>query len=383
MKFFPASYWCCLFIVLSSSTAANPSVVTNKQLLADTDFLAGYEVMSPQRNIYTDRSKREAVHSEKVHNDTLQKHKPAWRLVQWGSANSIAGVQAVVLPEGGTTWTAEESAAAKKTIYKRVGIGLLTASPGQTDTRSVLLELNGLAEFSSPYYTDKNRQKGKTNNYLASVDEYWPHLLMVQNLATEKLSAYSALTLSMDARLVFDTQNIGEGYQQDLHAARFVVSMAVRDTLSNNGFWLNVVIYDSRYPDSGFLCQKCRSSNNHDCYTPKSLTDPGNWVCPFDGQRWSKDAEKKGTRRMIFRIPTAALTAESIHNGAWTHYQVDLMPYIKAGIEAARADKSLRGFHPSLEFYDLSLFSMGWEITGLNHAAMQIRNVGLLAQLYK
>lgn len=370
-----------LFLIALVNLAIPPSAAAaEKPLLLDPDFSAGYEVMSPKRDIYTDRSKREAIHSEKEHSEKSQKQKPVWRLVQWGSANSIAGVDAVALAGGGTTWTAEENRAGQPMVYKRVGTGLIagTAEPGGK-TRSLLLELNGLAEFSSAYYADKNRQKGKKNNYLTSSNEYWPHLLMVQNLATEKLSTYNTLTLSMDARLAFDDNNISEGYQQDLHAARFVVSMAVRDTLSNNGFWLNAVIYDSRYPSSGFLCQKCRSANSQDCYVPELLTDPGSWVCPFDGQRWSKGAEKKGTRRMIFRIPTTALTAENIHNGAWTHYQVDLLPYIKAGIDAARADKSLRGFHPSLEFYDLSLFSMGWEITGLNHAAMQLRNVDLSA----
>jgi hypothetical protein len=203
---------------------------------------------------------------------------------------------------------------------------------------------------------------------------------MLQNLKTKKIDQYQSMLLSFDANLLFDNSNIHDAYNKKLHAARFVVSIAVRNTMTNNSFWLNLVVYDDRYPSSGFLCQKCRAADGQDCYIPGKLEDPGQWSCPFDGERWSRESEKKGTRRMLFRLPTSAATTANIHDGGWVAYRVDLLPYIKAGVQAACADKTLHGFLPSLEFYDLTLLSFGWEITGLNHAAMQIRQISLMAQ---
>jgi hypothetical protein len=374
MKSTPVYFLLSLLAFTASGVIADTLKPVEKSLLQDTDFAFGYEVMSPARDIYTDRSVSETVHANKS-----QKHKPIWRLVQWGSAVSIAAAQPLILSDGALSWAAEANSPGTTLIYKRVTTGLRCDLPDKTSTKSLMLELNGLAEFSTPLYRDKNLLKNKANRYLATADEHWPHLLMVQNLNTEKLSSYQALNLSLDARLLFDEKHISEGYQHDRHAARFVVSIAVHNTMANNSFWLNLVIYDDRYVSSGFLCQKCRDKNRNDCYTPVRLEDPGLWSCPFDGERWSKESEKRGTGRMLFRLPTSAATTANIQDGGWVGYQVNLLPYIKAGIEAARSDKTLGGFPASLEFYDLTLFSMGWEITGLNHSAMQIRQLSLQA----
>jgi hypothetical protein len=145
--------------------------------------------------------------------------------------------------------------------------------------------------------------------------------------------------------------------------------------LSGNSFWLNLPVYDDRFPQTGFGCQKCTDAKT--CVTPQALTDAGQWSCPFDGERWNNSAEKKGTRRMIFRLPTRAITSEDIRQHAWTHYEVDLLPYIQAGMEAAQSEEKLQGFLPSLKYFDVTLLSLGWEMTGLNHASMEIRHLAL------
>jgi hypothetical protein len=215
--------------------------------------------------------------------------------------------------------------------------------------------------------------------YLDSLDQYWPHLLMAQNLPSTKLDQYQHLNLSLDARLLFDHKNIAPGYQTGIHAARFPIAIAVRNTLSGNLFWLSLVIYDDRYPQSGFICQKCvvNKEGEESCHVPDTIDETGRWECPFDGNRWSSTSEKKGTRKMIFRIPTRAITPHNIQGGEWTHYQVDLVPYIKEAIRAARETRQLRGFSQDLRFYEVGFFSMGWEITGLNHAAMAVKNLSL------
>jgi len=346
-----------IFFVTSLIIFIAEAVCASESLLQDPTFVRGYEVMSPLRDIYTDHSHSEAIHQLKDSNA-----KPVWRLVQWGSHKTIAKVTPEFIPDGGTRWSVVEKINNQSVLYKSVIINVIPY-PVETAHLSptLALELNALAEFN--------------NIYLSNSDEYWPHLLMVQNIKTEKLAKYKSLNFSLDAHLLFDDKNIKDGYKKDLHAARFIVSLLVRNTLSGDSFWLNIPVYDDRFAQSPFGCQKCLSADN--CYTPQSLEDKGKWLCPFDGERWSKITEKQGTHRMLFRLPSTAITSDNVQNGQWAHYSVDLIPYIKAGIQAAQDQEKLRGFSPSLMFYNLGLFTMGWEITGLNHAAMEIKNLSL------
>jgi hypothetical protein len=351
--------WRFLVVLLLCALSA---VTRSENLLRDPDFRQGFEVMSPLRDIYTDRSRPEKVfrYDDGAANAAHKQAVPAWRLVQWGSARSLASAVPVLAPDGVKRWAVTENKNGEDLLYKSVAI-----YPGNAgdDHAALALELNGLAEFDA--------------HYLAGTDHYWPHLLMVQNIRTRKLSLYRSLRFVMDARLPFDETNIREGYQKDLHAGRFVVSLAIHNTLSGNSFWLNLPVYDDRFAETGFGCQKCTDEKS--CVTPQSLTDAGHWSCPFDGERWNNNAEKKGTRRMIFRLPTRAITGGDIRQHAWTHYEVDLLPYITAGMEAAQNEEKLHGFLPSLKYFDVTLLSLGWEMTGLNHASMEIRDLALQA----
>lgn len=338
------------FILLASCTYAQAEALLN-----DGAFQQGYAVMSPQKDIYTNRVEVEAVHLLKPQN-TLSVTTPEWRLVQWGSEQSIANSPARSIDKSGKRWELALQNADKPAIYKAIAL---------TTEGELTLELNALSEFDG--------------QYLEGLDRYWPHLLMAQNIESQKLDKYKTIELSLDAKLLFDHQNISEGYQAGIHAARFPIAIAVRNTLSGNMFWLSLVIYDDRYPESGFICQKCHldSAENEICRIPEKVDEAGRWECPFDGNRWSKDSEKRGTRKMIFRIPTVASTEDNIHSGDWAHYQINLLPYVQAGIQAARDTRALRGFSTDLRFYQLGFFSMGWEITGLNHAAIAVKNLSL------
>lgn len=331
------------------------AVAQAESLLLDTTFQQGYAVMSPQKDIYTNRVEMEAVHRLRSPDKTTSST-PDWRLVQWGSNQSLAGMPAQMVGGAARRWEIPVKYQGISTIYKALNLDI---------NGELTLELNGQAEFDG--------------HYLESLDEYWPHLLMAQNIQGKKLDSYQTIELSLDAKLLFDHKNQQAGYQTGIHAARFPLAIAVRNTLSGNIFWLSLVIYDDRYAESGFICQKCRMDNtgHEDCRIPEKLDEEGRWECPFDGNRWSSSAEKRGTRKMIFRIPTKAWTQDNIHNGKWAHYQINLIPYIKAGIQAARETRALKGFTTDLRFYELGFFSMGWEITGLNHAAITVKNLSL------
>jgi len=338
------------FTVLTSCAFAQAEA-----LLQDTIFRQGYAVMSPQKDIYTNRVEMESIHSFGSPNADLSSP-PDWRLVQWGSDLSLANVPPIAITEKSKRWQLEKKSGEGSTIFKAVTLNI---------EGELVLELNGMAEFNG--------------NYLQSLDQYWPHLLMAQNIESKKLDKYKKIELSLDAKLLFDQKNVSEGYQAGINAARFPIAIAVRNALSGNMFWLSLVIYDDRYPESNFICQKCAadSSGKELCHIPQKLDEAGRWECPFDGNRWSQDAEKNGTQKMIFRIPTNAFTQENIHSGEWTRYRANLLPYIQAAIQAARETRNLRGFPADLRFYELGFFSMGWEITGLNHAAIAVKNLSL------
>jgi len=330
-------------------------VTQAEALLLDANFQQGYVVMSPQKDIYTRRVETEAVHLFQLR-DVETFSTPDWRLVQWGTRESIAGTSPVLTDKSSQRW--EKSIKNREVTLPYKAITLNAAG-------ELGLELNAMADFEG--------------RYLKSLDEYWPHLLMAQNIKSKKLNHYKTIELSLDARLLFDDKNISEGYQSGIHAARFPIAIAVRNTLTGNMFWLSLVIYDDRYPQSGFICKKCTSNKNgkENCQIPDDIDTPGRWECPFDGNRWSKEAEKQGTQKMLFRLPTKFYTKDNIHDGEWAHYQINLIPFIKAGIQAARDTRQLRGFSEDLRFYELTFFSMGWEITGLNHAAIAVKNLSL------
>lgn len=77
---------------------------------------------------------------------------------------------------------------------------------------------------------------------------------------------------------------------------------------------------------------------------------------------------------MIFRLPTAGFVQ---HNADGYAVAGDLLPYIRAGIEAVRERHNGKSFPQDLFFYELGRFSIGWEITGFNHAAATIHTLGL------
>ena len=60
--------------------------------------------------------------------------------------------------------------------------------------------------------------------------------------------------------------------------------------------------------------------------------------------------------------------------GCWVYVHGDLLPFVQAGIQAVRQRENGRRFPADLFFYELGLFSIGWEITGFNHVASQLRD---------
>jgi hypothetical protein len=282
--------------------------------------------------------------------------KPVWLLQQWSTAQDIASVPAELDVKGNRQWTVKDAAGR---VQKRLQLG---------EPFPAVLELNGLSEFAA-------RSEEGIAHYLPDLRHPWPHFLLSQELPSERLSVYESLPLLISARVPHDDSHVGEGYDSGVHSARLVLAITVRNRLSGNYFWLTLPLYDDRKEHTGFGCQKCLD-NGERCYTPLTLADQGTWRCPEDrvGEQWWLNA-KPGTARMIFRMPTSAFV-HHLADGT-TLVKGDVLPYVKAGIEAVRERHNGKTFPSALFFYELGRFSIGWEITGFNHVVAELTTLRL------
>jgi hypothetical protein len=286
---------------------------------------------------------------------------PAWSLQQWATARDITEAKPQRLPDGAQAWILTDNAQREQ---KRLQFGT-TKNPG------VQLGVNGLSEFAA-------RNPDGVPQYLPDLRSPWPHLLLSQDAQGDRLSAYARLQLSVRYRMVRDEPQVMEGFQSGLHTARLVMALTVRNRLSGNYFWITLPLHDSRGLDSGYGCQKCTHDRRH-CYTPHALDQPGVWQCPEDrvGENWWKN-EKPGTGRMIFRVASTDFVRAESDGG----YEAsgDLLPAIRAGIEAVRQRHNGHKFPADLFFYEVGRLSVGWEITGFNHAEVLFHHVQLEAE---
>lgn len=283
---------------------------------------------------------------------------PTWVLQQWHTAQDIAAATPHTDTHGDTVWQLYD---AQGRWQKQLQLG----------SGGAMLGLNGLSEFAA-------QNNNGIPTYLPDLRSPWPHLLLSQDTQSERLSHYAALPLHIRFRITEDTPQSTADMNPALHAARLVLALTVRNRLSGNFFWITVPLYDSRTPSSGFGCNKCDAAGRH-CYTPHTLTDPGYWHCPEDraGEAWWKN-DKPGTGRMIFRIPTAALVQPQTEG--WQLATGDVLPYVQAGLEAARQRANGKRFPKDLFFYELGRLSLGWEITGFNRARAQFTTVQLYGE---
>lgn len=345
-----AAWLLLTFICCCTANAANEIT----PLLLDNHFSQGLKVTPPsgQRAGFTLQAERMPPPACLPLKDCSSQ--PVWQLQQWSNAQDI-----VTADNRFSSWTLFDP---DGRVQKRLVLKPL--DPGEGD---LTLEMNGLSEFAA-------RSRDGNPQYLPDLRRHWPHLLLAQPLETGRLVQYRHLKLRGQVRLLFDDPQRLPGYDPGIHAARLLIAMTVRNRLTGDYFWLNLPLYDDRYPHTPFGCQKC-THHGERCYTPTALDDPGIWRCPEDrvGDQWWNN-EKTGTGRMIFRMPTRVFVHGAARSGDWVRIEGDILPYVVAGIEAVRLRENGRTFPSGLFFYELGIFSLGWEITGFNHAAAQLRD---------
>jgi hypothetical protein len=252
--------------------------------------------------------------------------KPIWRLCQWGTKYSLANARCINDTDGDISYGND----AKKVLVGADG----------SDNRDLVLEIKAGSE-----YGNRARKQG----------ESWPHLLVEQQVCeVYPLDKLARLDFNLGIKRLYCENHMATGTcNPDLHAAQFQMFLVVSNINKNsndfgNYFWFGVPFYDSRYD------------------IPPSFK--------------AKDGGKAdATGKFIYTIAGENITSEPMKENQWAEIDIDLLPYIKAGLQEAVKREYLTGSNPG--DYAVVGMNMGWELPGTFDASIQIRDFALHAIL--
>jgi hypothetical protein len=191
----------------------------------------------------------------------------------------------------------------------------------------------------------------------------WPHLYVQQDICqpgsrlwatAPTIADLERLNMDISVRLLYDHQNRGSQFNPDVHAAQFQFFLSVQNlNTKSKGFsdyyWFGVSLYDNRREVTSLLAMQDVSQ-----------------------------ARKKGTEKFIYDVGLAPFTSQVVAKGHWVAVHGDLLPHIRAGLDECWK----RGFLPDskdLADYRIGGIFLGWEIPGLNDAAVAVKNLSLIA----
>lgn len=187
----------------------------------------------------------------------------------------------------------------------------------------------------------------------------WPHLYVSQRIAepgghlnrrSPSLAAMERLDWGMDVRLLLDRRNEVAGYDRHTHAAQFVFFLTVQNLARGRPgygdyYWFGVCLYDDR--------EKVTATH--------AMRDAGS-------------PRKKGTEKLIYDVGVRPFADRVVGAGGWVQLRGDLRSHIGAGLREAWKRGYLADSTNEAD-YAIGSVVMGWEIPGLNEAAMAVRNL--------
>ena len=293
--------------------AAPPSASIN--LLADTDFKFGLKGRDREKRPVEIRWSPAA-------------ERPVWQVAQHHSQSNVADLAWQTIRPGGFTFKDERQ--------------WLSIHPEGEDA-DFILGVNARSEFNG-----KLRSKG----------DAWPHLYLTQRISppdghlgpdAASLADLAELEFGARVRLLYDRRNVVPGHDPRIHAAQFVFFLTIQNlnrASPGHGdyFWFGIMLYDDRYPVTSLKAQL-------DAGSPK----------------------KPATGKLIYDIGVKPFTERVVAAGEWVDVQGDLLPHVIAGLNEAWRRGYLGG-SKNLSDYRVGSAVLGWEITGLNDAAMAVRD---------
>jgi len=242
---------------------------------------------------------------------------PVWRLAQWNSRFSLAGVAPQRTREGGLKWLN----AAKE----------VQVSPPGTERADLILGVNGSVE-----YDGRARKKGQP----------WPHLLVSQRFEDPpSLAEIEKAQFHVEVRLLYCRMHETPDYTPRLHAAQFLAFLSIQNLRRGSpGYgdflYFGIPLYDSRY------------AHPHPFRAP--------------------DAAGK----FIYTPAGTVYARERLEPGRWVTIDKDVLGLIRKALKEAW-DRGFLADSRDPADYRIAAMNIGWEIPGMADAAIQVRNLSL------
>jgi hypothetical protein len=229
------------------------------------------------------------------------------------------------------------------------GLTLLDVHPGSGEA-DVVLGLNADKEYGGIY-----RQKG----------DPWPHVYLTQRISDPSghlgqnaptLATIEKIDFSVSVKLLYDRASPKEGRIRSVHAAQFILFFTIqnlnrRSEGHGDYYWFGIALYDDREPVT-FL---------------HAMQDKGS-------------PKKKGTDKWIYNVGVQPFTSEVVAEGRWVTVRGDILPHILAGLREAWKQGSLPASQ-NLSDYRIGSLVLGWEIPGLNDAAVAFKDLRATATI--
>ena len=254
---------------------------------------------------------------------------PLWSLAQWDSHSDIYGTVPAIFDSGSFAWEDQNKT--------------LIMGPEDTTNSDLILGVDSVSEYGGVY------RDGSVKD--------WPHLLVSQVISAPGgtfgssapwISELSEVDFNLDVRLTRAENIYTNGYNPSTHRAQFNCYFTIQNlntALPDHGnyLWFGLKIYDDY------------------------VSLPGLFIL-----------QDKGTGKLIYNIGIAPFCTHGLVEGQWENISGDILPYIKAALNAAWAQGYLTN-STNYADYKIGSMNMGWEVSGLSRVAMQIRDFGVEA----
>jgi hypothetical protein len=192
----------------------------------------------------------------------------------------------------------------------------------------------------------------------------WPHLYLTQRIGPPgghreqrepSIQELDRIDFRIQVRLLYDRRPAGVPPDPRIHAAQFLFFLTIQNlnrASPGHGdyYWFGILLYDDRHP-----------------------------VTSLRAQRDVGSAKKPATGKLIYNVGVKPFTERVVASGEWVEVSGDLLPHIVAGLNEAWRQGYLGGSKAQSD-YGLGSAVLGWEITGLNDAAMAVKGLSCVAQ---
>ena len=302
--------------------------VPHMQIIPDLTFQSGMQLLSQKDHANGHAFKVLDLHD--FYGGTV--NDPVWRLAQWDS---------------GPCLIANRVESASTTITDGVG----RSFSYYPDENRMVFELD-----TSLYYQGKPAISG----------DYWPHLLIEQDVFSKSMSAEDTaylscdadrIILSMDIRLTEFSETPVDG--DWVRAAQFLMYFYVKGVETHDFCWFGVQLFDNR-----------ADKTNHYIGYDGGKADASSAMIYSIGSRYVY----KNSGRTLY------LKNQPDTSGEWVHVEIDLKPYLEDMLEVGLKDGYFKV--DSLSKLCINGMNVGWETIATFDHTMEIRNLRLVSYLH-